>query len=187
MAPEENGGGSGGAVHATRAQGLHHVAGGGGGGGVTSEKQHSGIHSQYHQHQHGMRGRNTPTTTTTTTGNGSGMSSRAALHMMATESSAAALPESLYTVRWSADEQKLLEDSLRTTEMSCTPLEQYIAVAALLPNKGVRDVALRVRWMNRKVRGGARTRTKEHTYIYLYFQNITKLCVDERVQISTLS
>ena len=164
MAPEEAGvGGSGGAgaVHATRAQGqLQHAAavaaaaaaGTGTGGMVTSDKQNSSLHSQ--QHYSTIKGRSTPPTTTTT-GNGSGIS-RAAL-MAATESTAAALPESLYTVRWSAEEQKLLEDSLRMTETSCTPLERYIAVAALLPHKGVRGVALRVRWMNRKVqreRGG---------------------------------
>lgn len=63
-----------------------------------------------------------------------------------------ALPESLYTVQWSSEEQKVLEDTMRKFPTDkFTALHSYIQVAALLSHKGVRDVALRVRWMNRKV------------------------------------
>ena len=35
-------------------------------------------------------------------------------------------------------------------------LERYIRIAALLPEKGVRDVALRIRWMSKKENGKRR-------------------------------
>lgn len=68
-----------------------------------------------------------------------------------------ALPESLYTVQWSLEEQKVLEDTLVSFPIEKhTALQRYVQVAALLPGKGVRDVALRVRWMNRKESGKRR-------------------------------
>lgn len=64
-----------------------------------------------------------------------------------------ALPGSLYTVQWSAEEQKILDDTMsKLPQEKYTPLQRYIQVAAQLPNKGVRDVALRVRWIQKRVR-----------------------------------
>ncbi|KAH7293015.1 hypothetical protein KP509_28G007900 [Ceratopteris richardii] len=47
---------------------------------------------------------------------------------------------------WSPEEQKALEDGL-TKYASETPINKYIKIAATLPEKTVRDVALRCRWM----------------------------------------
>lgn len=61
----------------------------------------------------------------------------------------------LYDVQWSAAEQSVLEEGLRLyTAEQYTSLWRYIKIAANLPYKGVRDVALRVRWMSRRDAGG---------------------------------
>ena len=57
----------------------------------------------------------------------------------------------LYDVSWSLEEQGILEKGLRTyAEGAYEGPWRYIKIAAHLPAKGVRDVALRVRWMKRK-------------------------------------
>ena len=59
----------------------------------------------------------------------------------------------LYDVRWTAEEQAVLEHGLAVfSPERYTSLWRYIKIAANLPAKGVRDVALRVRWMTK--RGG---------------------------------
>lgn len=66
----------------------------------------------------------------------------------------------LYDVSWSLEEQNTLEDGLRTyAEGAYESLWRYVKIAAKLPAKGVRDVALRVRWMKRK-RAGEKTGAK---------------------------
>jgi len=56
-----------------------------------------------------------------------------------------------HTVDWTIEEQNLLESGLARFTPDChTSLTRYIKIAAMLPKKGVRDVALRVRWMTRK-------------------------------------
>ena len=66
----------------------------------------------------------------------------------------------LYDVSWSLEEQNTLEDGLLTyAEGAYDSLWRYVKIAANLPAKGVRDVALRVRWMKRK-RAGEKTGAK---------------------------
>ena len=66
----------------------------------------------------------------------------------------------LYDVSWSLEEQNTLEDGLLTyAEGAYDSLWRYVKIAANLPAKGVRDVALRVRWMKRK-RAGEKTSAK---------------------------
>ncbi|GMI75262.1 hypothetical protein like AT1G60670 [Hibiscus trionum] len=52
---------------------------------------------------------------------------------------------------WSVDEQYILEDSLERYKDEPN-IMKYIKIAATLPDKTVRDVALRCRWMQRKRR-----------------------------------
>ncbi|KAK8490101.1 hypothetical protein V6N13_005208 [Hibiscus sabdariffa] len=52
---------------------------------------------------------------------------------------------------WSADEQRILEDGLEKYKEEPNFLK-YVKIAAILPDKAVRDVALRCRWMQRKRR-----------------------------------
>ncbi|XP_022725540.1 uncharacterized protein LOC111281958 isoform X2 [Durio zibethinus] len=52
-------------------------------------------------------------------------------------------------VEWSVDEQYLLEDGLEKNKVEPN-IMKYIKIAAALPDKTVRDVALRCRWMQRK-------------------------------------
>ncbi|GMJ04545.1 hypothetical protein like AT1G60670 [Hibiscus trionum] len=54
-------------------------------------------------------------------------------------------------VEWSVDEQYILEDGLEKYKGELKILK-YIKIAATLPDKTVRDVALRCRWMQRKRR-----------------------------------
>uniref|UniRef100_A0A0D6R4F9 Myb-like domain-containing protein n=1 Tax=Araucaria cunninghamii TaxID=56994 RepID=A0A0D6R4F9_ARACU len=56
---------------------------------------------------------------------------------------------------WTADEQSMLEDGLQQFSSESNILK-YIKIAALLPEKTVRDVALRCRWMSRKENGKRR-------------------------------
>ncbi|XWS69505.1 hypothetical protein CRYUN_Cryun04dG0184700 [Craigia yunnanensis] len=54
-------------------------------------------------------------------------------------------------VEWSVDEQYILDDGLEKYKEESNILK-YIKIAATLPDKTVRDVALRCRWMQRKRR-----------------------------------
>ena len=66
------------------------------------------------------------------------------------------LGTNLYDVAWTPDEQATLEAGLtRYDETRYTSLWRYIKIAAELPAKGVRDVALRVRWMRRRGNGAS--------------------------------
>jgi len=64
--------------------------------------------------------------------------------------------QSSFTIDWSSEEQKVLEESLNRIPGEKHSLERYIRIAALLPEKGVRDVALRIRWMSKKENGKRR-------------------------------
>lgn len=52
---------------------------------------------------------------------------------------------------WSDEEQRSLEAlMLRYTPERMDPVQRYVRIAAALPRKSVRDVALRIRWMNQQ-------------------------------------
>lgn len=61
---------------------------------------------------------------------------------------------------WSAEEQQILEDGL-IQFASETTVVRYAKIAQNLPNKTVRDVALRCRWMNKKEI--SKRRKEDHT------------------------
>ncbi|XP_020599543.1 uncharacterized protein LOC110038950 [Phalaenopsis equestris] len=78
----------------------------------------------------------------------------------ATATAAAASSQALkhdpgLTVYWTAEEQGTLEDML-SKYASDPPVVRYAKVAKLLPEKTVRDVALRSRWMTKKESGKRR-------------------------------
>lgn len=51
------------------------------------------------------------------------------------------------SMEWSEEEQRTLENCMmRFPSERFDPLQRYIRIAAALPRKTVRDVALRVRW-----------------------------------------
>eukprot|EP00250_Pteridium_aquilinum_P010498 c19431_g1_i1 orf=309-1088(+) len=50
---------------------------------------------------------------------------------------------------WSIEEQTIIEDGL-SKHASESSINKYIKIAAMLPEKTVRDVALRCRWMQKK-------------------------------------
>ena len=61
------------------------------------------------------------------------------------------------SVDWGRKEQQTLEEALsKFPAEKHSALDRFIRVASLLPDKGVRDVALRVRWMSRKEQGKRR-------------------------------
>lgn len=64
-------------------------------------------------------------------------------------------------LEWSAEEQSVLEDGLQQFANESSILK-YIKIAALLPEKTVRDVALRCRWMSKK-ENGKRRKADEQT------------------------
>ena len=71
-----------------------------------------------------------------------------------THSTPTKMGTNLYDVSWSLEEQSVLEKGLETfPESAYGGLWRYVKIAAHLPAKGVRDVALRVRWMKRKQLG----------------------------------
>ena len=71
-----------------------------------------------------------------------------------TRSTPTKMGTNLYDVSWSLEEQSVLEKGLETfPESAYGGLWRYVKIAARLPAKGVRDVALRVRWMKRKQLG----------------------------------
>uniref|UniRef100_A0A7I4AMU1 Myb-like domain-containing protein n=1 Tax=Physcomitrium patens TaxID=3218 RepID=A0A7I4AMU1_PHYPA len=59
-------------------------------------------------------------------------------------------------LEWSAEEQSILEEALINHSSQMNNLVKYIKIAALLNEKTVRDVALRVRWMTKKENGKRR-------------------------------
>ncbi|KAI3899398.1 hypothetical protein MKW92_050594 [Papaver armeniacum] len=63
-------------------------------------------------------------------------------------------------VDWSLPEQSRLEDGL-LRYADVPSIMRYIKIAALLPDKTVRDVALRCRWMTKK-ENGKRRKQEEH-------------------------
>ena len=48
---------------------------------------------------------------------------------------------------WDAEEQKILEDALKSVEHSS--ITQYAIIASRLPRRGIRDVAARLQWMQK--------------------------------------
>ncbi|XP_021683223.1 uncharacterized protein LOC110666880 isoform X2 [Hevea brasiliensis] len=106
-------------------------------------------------------GINTSTSTVMLPGNSSMINnSPGILHVPAVNSSASSLlldsapglkHDTGLAVEWSVDEQYKLEEGLN--KFADEPsIMRYIKIAATLPDKTVRDVALRCRWMTRKRR-----------------------------------
>ncbi|KAL3700320.1 hypothetical protein R1sor_018342 [Riccia sorocarpa] len=60
------------------------------------------------------------------------------------------------TADWSAEEQSILEEGLTKFGGETNNLNKYIKIANLLPDKTVRDVAMRCRWMTKKEIGKRR-------------------------------
>ncbi|XP_011624676.1 uncharacterized protein LOC18437674 [Amborella trichopoda] len=80
---------------------------------------------------------------------------------MSSESSPGLKHDTGLAVEWSIEEQSILEEGLgRLSEES--NIMRYIKIAAQLPDKTVRDVALRCRWMTKKENG--KRRKPEDTY-----------------------
>ncbi|XP_016665761.1 uncharacterized protein [Gossypium hirsutum] len=92
-------------------------------------------------------------------GNSSAITSSPALIQPGNSSGSSLLLDSIsgqkheagFAVEWSIDEQYILEDSLEKYKDEPS-IMKYIKIAATLPDKTVRDVALRCRWMQRKRR-----------------------------------
>ncbi|KAG0625999.1 hypothetical protein M758_2G094900 [Ceratodon purpureus] len=81
-------------------------------------------------------------------------------------------------LEWSAEEQSILEEALNKHAGQTNSLAKYIKIAALLNEKTVRDVALRVRWMTKKENG---KRRKDEA------QNTTKKSKDKKDKAETTS
>eukprot|EP00898_Chlorokybus_atmophyticus_P001415 jgi/Chlat1/2274/Chrsp17S02577 len=63
---------------------------------------------------------------------------------------------------WTVDEQRILEEGLqRYPADKMSNVMRYVRIAAMLPEKSVRDVALRARWMSRKDNGKRRKPLEE--------------------------
>ncbi|XP_024386881.1 uncharacterized protein [Physcomitrium patens] len=78
-------------------------------------------------------------------------------------------------LEWSAEEQSLLEETLNKHAALTDNLAKYIKIAALLNEKTVRDVALRVRWMTKE--NGKRRKDE--------VQNLTKKTKDKKDKAET--
>ena len=79
------------------------------------------------------------------------MDGDAAAEAVASGSHAGTTGTNLYDAQWSAEEQAVLERGMETYGADeYKSLWRYIKIAATLPAKGVRDVALRMRWMSRR-------------------------------------
>ncbi|CAG9467878.1 unnamed protein product [Pedinophyceae sp. YPF-701] len=71
-----------------------------------------------------------------------------------TEPSKSYKPSPVYSAEWTDEEQRILEDACNEYPVEKhQPLERYILIASRLSDKSVRDVALRVRWMQRRDTG----------------------------------
>lgn len=88
------------------------------------------------------------------------------------------LHDSGLALEWSAEEQSILEEALNKHVGQTNSLVKYIKIAALLNEKTVRDVALRVRWMTKKENG---KRRKDEV------QNTTKKTKDKKDKAETTS
>jgi hypothetical protein len=60
------------------------------------------------------------------------------------------------TADWSSEEQSILDDGLTKFASETSNLSKYIKITTLLPEKTVRDIALRCRWMTKKEIGKRR-------------------------------
>ncbi|XP_056854972.1 uncharacterized protein LOC130504370 [Raphanus sativus] len=70
-------------------------------------------------------------------------------------------PEAALVMDWSLEEQYVLENGLAKLKDE-SKVSTYVKIAAALPDKTVRDVALRCRWMARKRRKRAETSAGNH-------------------------
>ena len=62
------------------------------------------------------------------------------------------------SLEWSEEEQRILETHMvRFPAERVDPLQRYVRIAAMLPRKTVRDVALRIRWTNMQAQLKRRT------------------------------
>ncbi|KAL0732628.1 hypothetical protein Bca4012_008837 [Brassica carinata] len=81
------------------------------------------------------------------------------LHAAVDSSVAGVKPEAGLVMDWSPEEQFVLENSL--AKLTNEPkISKYVMIAATLPDKTVRDVALRCRWMT-----GKRRKRKENSAV----------------------
>ncbi|GLT34905.1 hypothetical protein SLA2020_093940 [Shorea laevis] len=93
---------------------------------------------------------------------------------LASDCSASSLKlDSGIALEWTAEEQAVLEEGLNKYA-SEPPISRYAKIAVYLPNKTVRDVALRSRWMTKKEI--SKRRKEEH--------NSTRKTRDKRERIS---
>ena len=83
---------------------------------------------------------------------GTEMDDAAAAEAVKSGSHAGTTGTNLYDAQWSKEEQAVLERGMETYGADAyASLWRYIKIAATLPAKGVRDVALRMRWMNKRL------------------------------------
>jgi hypothetical protein len=83
---------------------------------------------------------------------GTKMDDAAAAEAVKSGSHAGTTGTNLYDAQWSKEEQAVLERGMETYGADAyASLWRYIKIAATLPAKGVRDVALRMRWMNKRL------------------------------------
>jgi hypothetical protein len=83
---------------------------------------------------------------------GTKMDDAAAAEAVKSGSHAGTTGTNLYDAQWSKEEQAVLERGMETYGSDAyASLWRYIKIAATLPAKGVRDVALRMRWMNKRL------------------------------------
>ncbi|KAL2636223.1 hypothetical protein R1flu_007702 [Riccia fluitans] len=67
------------------------------------------------------------------------------------------------TADWGVEEQSILEEGLAKFGGEANNLNKYIKIANLLPEKTVRDVAMRCRWMTKKELGKRRKPEDQNT------------------------
>lgn len=96
-----------------------------------------------------------PATATTTTNGASNGTATPVTENAATASTGLKHDAGLAT-DWTTGEQSILEEALNKHAVQTNSLVKYIKIAALLSDKTVRDVALRVRWMTKKENGKRR-------------------------------
>lgn len=68
----------------------------------------------------------------------------------------------LQDAEWTSEEAALLEAGMqRFPAERFSSLQRYLKIAATLPNKGARDVALRIRWLQRNGQNGKKRKVEE--------------------------